>query len=134
MNIKLEKGKALVITGPEGSGKSTKAREIAAAHGTYAECAFGDVADRHGGRFGLSRVMDGKPATVIVEGFEPGEADDLKPLIALPEMWIEKRGENPVRVPTPNFIFCTGSKEPLNLGARDRRFMVIEVRTLGPDA
>ena len=121
--MKLTKGVALVLTGKEGCGKSSVARRIAAENGSFIEAGMAKLKD-----FGLGKVLSQLPNTVIVESFtQPtnDELDKIKAWIANDSIAIDLKGQPQKTVPLPNFIFCSGSREYLNFGAHDRRFMVV---------
>lgn len=123
MDIELKRREALFIQGPQGSGKTTLAREIAAKYGRYA------VIDHHelmSGPGALRDVLRSKPATVIVEEFQPNSAElnRVKQLLSAPHFAVDMKGVPPIYVEAPNFIFCTGWKDFLS-GEDERRFRVI---------
>jgi adenylate kinase family enzyme len=122
MNIEIQQGKALVLSGPQGSGKSIKAREIAEKYGKFIEM------DLH--QFIKSEFLpiDADTKTVIIDGF-PGSAEhiaELKAMIANDEIVIRRKCQEPITVKTPNFIFCTGDANAL-LSGDERRVMVCEL-------
>ena len=56
MEAKIEKGRALVLVGPQGCGKTRLARELAAAEGPYREIDIDDLESRFSGS-GLMRQL-----------------------------------------------------------------------------
>lgn len=130
MNIRLEKGKALIITGGRGVGKTTMAIETAVEHGTYKTTSLRGMQE---GNFALGRILDGEPDTVIIEDalneFTNTQKviDTLKQLIVFPKTIIDRKGMVPVKVRTPNFIICTGVIDPLKIDANDRRFTIVSL-------
>jgi ABC-type dipeptide/oligopeptide/nickel transport system ATPase subunit len=123
MNIELKRGEALFIRGPQGSGKTTLACEIAAKYGRYAVISHRELMSAPGG---LRDVLRSRPATVIVDEFQPSlaELNRVKQLLSSPHLTIEMKGVQPISVETPNFIFCTGRLDFLP-GEEERRFRVI---------
>jgi energy-coupling factor transporter ATP-binding protein EcfA2 len=125
MKLQLQPGRALVLTGPEGCGKSTAARGLASRAGAYAE-----IDARHlDSAFGLSRAMQNSPNTVIVEGL-PSLAALITVARALKDGEIElnAQGRPPRIVKTPNFIFCSGDADAFCGDANaDRRFWVVKL-------
>lgn len=105
MSIRLLPRQALVIVGPQGSGKATLARVTAAQYGTFTVCEF----ERLAGYFGLHRVLAERPATVIVEGIwkKAEQANWVRRLVVAESVEVDVRGRHSQRVPVPNFIFCT---------------------------
>lgn len=121
----LEKGKALVITGGKGAGKSTLARKIAHNTGDYISTTFNEMKE---GAFALGRVLGDKPDAVIIED-DTNEFSDafdfMKKLIASDTLMVDRKGMVPENVKTPHFIICTGAIDPLKLGISERRFTVL---------
>ncbi|MCK2095187.1 primase-helicase family protein [Thauera aromatica] len=125
MEHQLTRGCALVLTGPQGCGKTTLARQIAAAHGSYREIDATELDSP----FRLGAALDGEPSTLIVEG-APAHAESLrrvKAMLTSDTVVAERKGMAPKPVNSPNFIFCTGDANPLNLGPDDRRFRVVRL-------
>ena len=123
--MKLTKGVALVLTGKEGCGKSSVARRIAAENGSYIEVGMAKLKG-----FGLGKVLNQLPKTVIVESFtQPtkDELDKIKAWIANDSIAIDLKGQPQKTVPLPNFIFCSGLVDPFNVGVHDRRFQVFHL-------
>lgn len=125
MEYELKHGQAMVITGPQGCGKSTLARKIAAQHGTFAEI------DAHelGTRFGLGYALDSEPDTLVVEGFPSTEETlaEIKAALTSSTVICHRKYKEPKAVKTPNFIFCSGDENALHLDAQDRRFFVVRL-------
>lgn len=123
-NIKLKKGKALVICGPQGSGKTLLAEVIAKKHGTYKVVGAGMLCDR----FSASIFTD-NPDTVIVDEFIATEESlaVVMPLIKNEKVLVHQQCKSPMEANTPNFIFVTGDKDSIPLDVSERRFMVVEV-------
>lgn len=125
MNIKLEKGKPIIIRGRQWAGKTKLAHEIARNHGTYAEISFCDFYDR----FYLSAILNAEPDTLIVDDFITNEQNisDMQRIIAIPQMEIFLKNEKSKNVKTPNFIFVTNSIEQIPIFTNGCQFMVIEI-------
>ena len=123
--MKLTKGVALVLTGKEGCGKSSVARRIAAENGSFIEVGMAKLKG-----FGLGKVLNQLPKTVIVESFtQPtkDELDKIKAWIANDSIVIDLKGQPQKTVPLPNFIFCSNHSAKLNFGKNNRRFKVINL-------
>jgi len=118
----LKKGHAIIITGPEGCGKTSLAKVIAESCGSYAMVQMTDIF--------MSSFPDHnalKKDTVIVDDFNPNFIASAKNLISVDTIHVNRKCRDPEQVATPNFIFCTGSLDALKLDMDDRRFTVINM-------
>lgn len=123
MKPTIEKGRALVLYGPQGCGKSKLAVELAKAHGSYTEVHRADI---DGGA--LTPWLAGEPRTCIVDGFPSTELgmNALKQMITTEMAVLRLRGREPRAIPAPNFIFCVDDIDPLPMS--DRRFNVVRMQ------
>ncbi|WEN13689.1 DUF5906 domain-containing protein [Rhodanobacter sp. AS-Z3] len=112
--------KATIITGPQGSGKNTRARAIAAALGPFTEISWSQLYEQ----FGLESLH--RKAVVIVDEVPAMEhcLSKIKGLISSPKITINRKVHAPLEIYTPSFIFCTSSKWECGDG---RRFDVIDL-------
>lgn len=115
---------ATVITGPHGSGKTGKARELARSLGSFVEVTGQEFMQG----FGLSSCASA-PSAVIIDEVATSDAASIarkiKNMITSPELRINRKHQEPVTIRTPHFfLVTTGSADFLH--ADDRRFNVVE--------
>lgn len=120
------KKSATIICGPQGSGKSIKARKLAGAIGRFIEVEGSEFL----GRFGLAACACA-PAAVIIEEVVPSEAariiQKLKGLITSSAILVDRKYQKPLAIPTPHFFLVT-SRSVDFLHEDDRRYTVIECK------
>ena len=124
MEHQLTRGQALVIIGPQGSGKTTLAREIAAKHGSKVlEVCAHDLA----GRFGIDNLLANNPDVIICEEFpiDAAARAKLKDLITSDTVTVNRKYQPPIKVRSPHLIFCSSGAEFLT--EHDRRYRVVSV-------
>lgn len=105
----LKRGTALVITGPQGCGKSLLARELAEAHGAYAELDIGFI----GSRFEWSSVLRERPETIVIEGHPTTkrQVQLLKLLLTSETLHVRgKNSEERFETPTPYVVITTNDE------------------------
>jgi hypothetical protein len=121
----IQRGRALVLVGPQGSGKTKKAHELAAQTGRYIEMSVNEISSP----FQLGNALASEPATVIVELDRPLDerlTTTLKGLITNTHTVCHRKMREPISVRTPNFIFCTGNRNFLPDDG-GRRFHIVEL-------
>lgn len=125
MEYELKHGQALVITGPQGCGKSTLARKIAEEHGSFIEVDASQLETHQG----LNDLLASEPATLIVDGWPDNDdtQDWLNTLIASDAVEVDRLYSAPKMVKVPTFIFCTNTAAALPLSATGRRFRVVRM-------
>lgn len=111
--------------GTQGCGKSTLARSIARSHGTFT------TIDGHQPRStaALTAALLQECETVIVDGeaISDEALAQIKTLLTADTARVQGIYGQAVTVKVPNFIFCTGDTNPLNLDADARRFWVVDL-------
>ncbi|MFV5212815.1 VapE domain-containing protein [Azonexus caeni] len=124
INHTFTRGQALVLVGPQASGKTTLARQIATRNGAFVEVELMEFMRRRG----IDNTLASEPKTVIIDGLPAIESDfcRLKSLITSETTFIRSPYSGRSRqVKTPNFIFCTGEAAPFFDSSR--RFFVIRL-------
>lgn len=121
--ITLQRGQALVLVGPQGSGKTKLARSIASKAGNYEEIS--------GGLPDIIGALQRQPATLIIdeaEALRRSELTMLKGLITSEKTRVRRPySDELVEVRTPNIIFCTQRRDWLPADSGSRRFHVVEL-------
>jgi len=124
----LERGKALVIVGPQGSGKNVLARSLARQYGKLQEITSGVIFfDSQ-----LRHALAGRISTLIIDG-EPfrDELAQLKSMLTSTTTRIRVPYTQVVKkVPTPHLIFCSDSADWLGAD-NGRRFTVVHADKRG---
>lgn len=128
ISTRLQRGRALVLTGAQGSGKATLARIIASKHGSYVEIAAQQL-DR---AITTEAALKTEPFTLVIEGLP--DTDDtavlarIKALITEPQTLLRSRkGSQPRLIQAPNLIFCTSDLAHPFLLEQSRRLTVIHL-------
>jgi hypothetical protein len=125
--------KALIIQGPQGSGKSAIARAIAEIHGTVAVINAGDTWSG----FWLSSALQDNPDVLIVEECRADTLtgnDDLLAIAGYDTICVPVKGMKPLQVKTPSLILVSNSADPIKLPSIDRRFVVLDTTNFYRDA
>ena len=120
-----QQGKALVLQGSEGCGKTLLAKQLAKDNGIYSMANISEVTSKQSK---FQHWLNDLPKTVIIDGI-PKFKDfiAIKSLISEDKIGHERKGEEVKIIDMPIFIFCTSDPEPLNFGANDRRFYIIKM-------
>jgi len=123
-NYTPQPGRALVINGPQGSGKSQMARKIARHRGAFRHLEFGSNFKHE-----LNEALLDQPRTLIVDG-NPSQAElaNIKCMVTSQRLNLRPPfASEKASVPAPFIIICTSGQ--LNwLPPESRRFDVIELR------
>lgn len=125
--------KVTVIAGPQGSGKTTLARQIADSErivppgAPFRKVEVGEWLDQTF-RPGLDETTrtvifdhDGSPLT-------EDQAAQFKVVTGDDFVKVDRKGEEPIGIRTPHFIICTSNPDAIPIDFSDRRFRLI---TLG---
>ncbi len=115
--------KAIVITGPQGCGKTQLAKVIADSLGGSVVVSMAVLS----GTFNTGWAF---ATTVVVEEFNPWLSEQLataKGLASSGELIVCEKGKADSLTKKPNFIFVTGDARPLPVTNTCRRFMVIDI-------
>ena len=119
MNTVIKKGTALVLVG---DGNEQKACELAASQGRYVQI----PADCLESPF--TSWPDDADTVIVHMGsrLSPFAADKLKAMVSNKTMRVERLGEPPKTMTTPNFILCADRKDVFRF-AGDRRYHVVHL-------
>ncbi len=133
MEIKLKPGQAVVITGPQGSGKTKLAHDLARGFGRFGVLDAKDLLSP----FTAVRVLQDRPAALVVEDATPEQlgSEHVKQLITNPIIAIKRKGHGNELIKSPRFIFCmrddVGTWSP---GLQCRRFKVVRLGAPTPES
>lgn len=125
-SITLQRGRALVLRGPQGCGKSLLARQIAMRHGRYAELHPNDLTEVFTG------WLAGEPDSVIVEEADmlcPRGVATVKSLVTNGQAVLARKGHEPAMVRSPLVILCSQGMAGW-LKDADPRFRVVDLPRL----
>jgi energy-coupling factor transporter ATP-binding protein EcfA2 len=123
MHYKLKPNQALVITGPQGCGKSRLARKIAEAYEAYSETSADDLTIKV-----LKTILLSSARTIVCEGIpvKPDILAQIKMLLSNRTIAVEVKPGEVKTVKVPHLIFCSGHVDTLpEMG--ERRFWVIDL-------
>jgi hypothetical protein len=130
MKYELTKGRALVITGDQGSGKSTMARKIAENYGSF-KIAEGFELNFS---FGFSNYLEGEPDALIIEGLLGGRGvEAIWKMLSSDSMVCNLKGRPSFLVKTPYIIVCLDDNSVLPMIQDDRRFKIIHIEELNKE-
>jgi ABC-type taurine transport system ATPase subunit len=116
------RGKALIISGPQGCGKSVLALEMVQAHGGKYGATTQEALYR---KFGVARALSRSPDVVIVDDVVPDEAFfELAKVLASEDLIeVQPKGRSAYMAKNPIWVFTTHL--PVELPEDSRRFTVI---------
>ncbi|MBU2877717.1 DUF5906 domain-containing protein [Aliiglaciecola lipolytica] len=118
-------GVAIVLKSVEGTGKGTFFDLLKRILGTHASQVNG--AYQLTGRFNSVVANQQLVFADEVDLTDPRTADKLKGLITEPRVCLERKGIDPVHMPSfTRFIFASNHDQVLKAGGRERRFLVLE--------
>lgn len=123
----LKRGRALVIVGPQGCGKTQFAEEIARRHGRFQHIEIGKSFD-----WQLRDALSGQADVVIFEGAPPADRmADIKAIVTNSTILLRACfGKGSRQVPTPLVVICT--HDCYWFPQADRRFDVIHIQQPSP--
>lgn len=119
-------GKALVIQGPQASGKTRLATQIAQKRGKFISLEFG-----HGFKSELKKALFEQPATLIIDGNpKPSELEDIKCIVTSQRLDLRPPfSDKKISVTAPFVIICSQSKADWISPKDTRRFDVINLKS-----
>lgn len=119
------RGRALIIAGPQGCGKTSLARDIVRAAGLARDEYRGIPAKSIFNRFGLADALISNPKVVVVDDVVPDEAffELAKALASEDLIEVRPKGKDAYMANNPIWIFT--SHLPVKLPGGSRRFTVI---------
>ena len=113
--------KAIVIFGPEGSGKSTIAAALAKACGVSWSIT---TEYKMKNPFDCGNILEVRPGVVVVDEFS--DFDWAKSMLT-DKIKIERKCQIPEIIDTPYFIFVSSDPTPPDFRSDSRRFTFIEI-------
>lgn len=119
-------GVAIVLKSVEGTGKGAFFEALKRVFGTHASQING--AYQLTGRFNSVVANQQLVFADEVNLTDPRTADKIKGLITEPRVCLERKGIDPIHVPSyVRFIFASNHDQVLKAGERERRFIVLDV-------